>query len=213
MTSLKTEDLIAARKAGIQKLFQFEEDLAQYTGAPYAVVTSGCTHAIELCMRYDNPQMLAFSAFTYLSVPLLMHHLQISYVLTSEEWVGEYQFHGSRIWDSARRLEPGMYRPGTMQCLSFSHSKPMFLGRAGAILLDDEEAYRTMSLWRSDGRDLRITPWEDQPVFSPGFHYCPTLELCAQGSNQLANNFNPQSQKVEYPDCRNIQIVRDPRLE
>jgi hypothetical protein len=49
---------------------------------------------------------------------MLMHHLNISHVLTSEEWTGEYQFHGTRIWDSARRLEPGMYRPGQMQCLS-----------------------------------------------------------------------------------------------
>ena len=88
-------------------LFKFEQDLAAYTGAPYVVVTDGCTHALELCLRYDAPQMVAFTAFTYLSVPMLMNHLQISYVMTSEDWQGEYQLHGTRIWDSARRLEPG----------------------------------------------------------------------------------------------------------
>ena len=188
------------------RLFKFEQDLAEYTGAPYVVVTDGCTHAIELCLRYDRPQFLAFTAFTYLSVPMLMHHLQINYVLTSEEWTGEYQFHGTRIWDSARRLEPNMYRPGQMQCLSFGWSKPLNLGTGGAILLDDESAYHTLSAWRSDGRDLRIQPWESQGAFTPGWHYCPSLELCERGS-ELLPTITPANQKAVYPDCRNIQIV------
>ena len=189
-----------------EALFKFEQDLAKYTGAPYVVLTDSCTHAIELCMRYDCPQLTAFTAFTYLSVPMLMHHLQINYVLTSEQWTGEYQFHGTRIWDSARKLEPNMYRSGQMQCLSFGWTKPLYLGRGGAILLDDETAYRTLSAWRSDGRDLHITPWESQSVISLGFHYCPTLELCEQGS-RLLSMVTPQSQQVDYPDCRQIQIV------
>jgi hypothetical protein len=187
-------------------LFKFEKDLAEYTGAPYAVATDGCTHAIELCLRYDQPQMLAFTAFTYLSIPMLMHHLQVNYVLTSEIWTGEYQFHGTRIWDSARRLEPGMYQPGQLQCLSFGYSKPMYLGKVGAILLDDEEAYHTLSAWRSDGRDLHKTPWETQGVFAPGYHYCPMIEDCERGS-QLLPTVTPASQQVSYPDCRTLQIV------
>ena len=188
------------------RLFKFEQDLAEYTGAPFVVVTDGCTHAIELCLRYDRPQFLAFTAYTYLSIPMLMHQLQINYVLTSEEWSGEYQFHGTRIWDSARRLEPGMYRPGQRQCLSFGYSKPLCLGKVGAILLDDEAAYHMLSAWRSDGRDLRIQPWESQTKFGMGYHYCPTLDDCEQGS-QLLPKIVPQSQTITYPDCRNIQIV------
>jgi dTDP-4-amino-4,6-dideoxygalactose transaminase len=187
-------------------LFKFEQDLADYTGAPHVVLTDSCTHAIELCMRYDRVQQTAFSAFTYLSVPMIMHHLRINYILTSEQWAGEYQFHGTRIWDSARRLEPGMYRPDQMQCLSFGWSKPLHLGRVGAILLDDAEAYDIMSKWRSDGRDLRISPWDKQVEFGLGFHYSPTLELCALGS-KLLPTIAPQNQQVNYPDCRNIQII------
>jgi len=186
-------------------LFKFEQDLADYTGAPYVVLTDGGTHAIELCMRYDQVQQTAFSAFTYLSVPMLMHHLQINYILTSEQWTGEYQFHSTRIRDSARRLEPNMYRPGQRQCLSFGWSKPLQLGRVGAILLDDQEMHWTLSRWRSDGRDLHITPWDKQGSFGFGLHYCPTLELCEKGSN-LLKTITPQSQQVEYPDCRNISI-------
>jgi hypothetical protein len=187
-------------------LFKFEEDLAKYTGAPYAVVTDGCTHALELCLRYDQPQMLAFTAYTYLSVPMLMHQLQINYVMTTEEWSGEYQFHGTRIWDSARRLESGMYRSGQMQCLSFGFGKPMYLGKVGAILLDDEQAYKTFSRWRSDGRDLHVSPWQNEKEIYAGFHYCPTLELCERGS-QLLPSVEPAAQPGVYPDLRDITIL------
>ena len=186
-------------------LFKFEQDLAEYTGAPYVVVTDGCTHAIELCLRYDQPRFLAFTAYTYLSIPMLMHQLQINYVHTSEEWTGEYQFHGTRIWDSARRLEPGMYRSGQMQCLSFGFGKPLQLGKVGAILLDDEEAYHTLSVWRSDGRNLRVKPWQDQLEFGVGWHYCPIIDDCERGS-QLLHTILPTNQHVLYPDCRQISI-------
>jgi dTDP-4-amino-4,6-dideoxygalactose transaminase len=187
-----------------QTLFDFESALSEYTGAPYVVVTDGCTHAIELCMRYDQVKQTQFTAFTYLSVPMLMHHLNICYELVNEKWTGEYQFYNTRIWDSARRLEPNMYNPGTMQCLSFGWSKPLQLGKVGAILLDDVNAYRVMSRQRSDGRDLRI-PWESDSDLILGYHYCPTLELCQRGLEMLLTA-QPQSQAGIYPDCRNISL-------
>jgi hypothetical protein len=188
-----------------QILFEFEARLAEYTGAPHAVVTDCCTHAIELCLRYDQVRRTRFTAFTYISVPQLMHRLGITYGLTDETWQGEYQFSGTRIWDSARRLEPGMYRAGTMQCLSFGHGKPMTLGRCGAVLLDDARAYAWLSRARSDGRDLAVAPWQDQQQFDTGWHYCPTLETCERGLDLLATVI-PQCQTVQYPDCRELEF-------
>jgi dTDP-4-amino-4,6-dideoxygalactose transaminase len=137
-----------------------------------------------------------------------MHHLGIKYdYYTAEhrqQWVGEYKFEATRIWDSARRLERGMYRPGDMQCLSFGWTKPLQLGKVGAILLDDPEAYRIMSRQRSDGRDLNI-PWETETDLILGYHYCPTLELCTKGL-ELLPTVEPKSQPGVYPDCRNISI-------
>jgi len=189
-------------------LFDFESALAEYTGAPYVVLTDGCTHALELCMRYDNIESTTFTPYTYLSVPMLMHHLGIKYEYHTQEhrqkWTGEYKFEGTRIWDSARRLEPGMYRPGQFQCLSFGWTKPMQLGKAGAILLDDAEAYRKFSRQRADGRDLNI-PWETETDLILGYHYCPTLELCEKGLAMLPT-IEPKSQPGIYPDCRNILI-------
>jgi dTDP-4-amino-4,6-dideoxygalactose transaminase len=183
-------------------LFDFESALAEYTGAPYVVLTDGCTHAIELCMKHDQVKRTQFTAYTYLSVPMLMHHLNIEYELVDEPWTGEYQFYGTRIWDSARRLERNMYNSGTMQCLSFGWGKPLQLGKVGAILLDDASAYRKMSRQRSDGRDLNI-PWQDETDLILGYHYCPTLELCVKGL-ELLPTIEPKAQPGQYPDLRKI---------
>ena len=185
-----------------QALFDFESALAEYTGAPYVVVTDGCTHAIELCMRYEQVKECQFSAYTYLSVPMTLKHLGIEYTMLDETWSGEYHFKNTRIWDSARRLEHNMYRPGAMQCLSFGWTKPLQIGKVGAVLLDDPEAYRTMSRQRSDGRDLHI-PWITETELILGWHYCPTLELCVKGLELLPIT-EPKSQPGIYPDCRKI---------
>jgi dTDP-4-amino-4,6-dideoxygalactose transaminase len=186
------------------KLFEFEQALADYTGAPYVVLTDGCTHALELCFRYDKITHTEFSAYTYLSVPMLMYHLGIKFTLTDQTWQGEYQFESTRIWDSARRLEHQMYRPGQFQCLSFGWTKPLQLGKVGAILTDDFTAYKYLSRMRSDGRDLSI-PWQEETNLLLGYHYCPTLESCERGLKLLPNT-QPQNQKAVYPDCRLFKL-------
>ena len=188
------------------RILDFERTLAQCTGAPFAIMTDCCTHAIELCLRYERPKNLAFTAYTYLSIPMLMHKLAIEYRLIPEEWTGEYQFHGSRIWDSARLLRPGMYRSGQMQCVSFGHGKPLQLGRGGAILLDDANAYDVMIRQRSDGRDLAISPWQDQQVFRVGYHYRPTIEE-AERALELLPTVDPEPKYHPYPDLREIRII------
>ena len=187
-----------------QALFDFESALADYTGAPYVVVTDGCTHALELCLKYDAVCQTRFTAYTYLSVPMLMHHLGITFEFTDEIWQGEYQFENTRIWDSARRLEPNMYRSGQFQCLSFGWTKPLQLGMVGAILTDNADAYQLFSRQRADGRDLHI-PWESETELIWGYHYCPTLESCERGLTMLPTLI-PQSQLAVYPDLRKINL-------
>jgi dTDP-4-amino-4,6-dideoxygalactose transaminase len=189
-------------------IYQFEQALGALTGAPFVVMTDSCTHALELCLRYDKVKRCRFTAFTYLSVPMTMHKLDISYGLVPDnEWVGEYPILGTRIWDSARLLRTGMYRSGQMQCLSFGHSKPLDIGRGGAILLDDEVAYNKLIQQRGDGRDLKITPWESQKVFEVGYHYRPTIEEAVQALEKLPL-VNQESKYVVYPDLREI-IIKD----
>ena len=190
------------------KIKKFEEELAEFTGAPYAVMTDCCTHAIELCLRHDQVKEVVMTPYTYLSIPMTMHKLGIKYSYNDEEWTGEYSFGLTRIWDSARRMEKGMYRLGTMQCLSFGYDKPLHIGRGGAIILDDKAAYDTIIRMRYDGRDLNISPWQDQKEFQVGYHYKPTPEEAIQGLALLQGlrEFCPASKYVKYPDLRNITI-------
>ena len=192
----------------LDTILKFEQALAEYTGAPYAVMTDCCTHAIELCLRYNQVEQTAFTAFTYLSIPMMMHKLGIWYILNDEQWVGEYQFHNTNIWDSARRLERNMYRAGQMQCLSFGHNKPLHIGHGGAILLDNKEAYGILLRQRYDGRDLSIAPWAVQRTFMVGYHYRPAIEDAAIGLEKLSA-VNELPKYHSYPDLRNITIIGD----
>jgi len=192
------------------KIFQFEQALAEFTGAPYVIMTDCCTHAIELCMRYERVEFCTFTPFTYLSIPMLMHKLDIEYeyeVDDPAQWVGEYRFLSTRIWDSARRLEKNMYRAWQMQCLSFGHTKPLQIGRGGAILLDDKAAYDAMICMRYDGRDLNIQPWVAQQQFRVGYHYRPTIEEADRGLELLSQYQSQTPLLVEYPDLRTITIT------
>jgi dTDP-4-amino-4,6-dideoxygalactose transaminase len=193
------------------KIKEFEESLAEFTGAPYAIMTDCCTHAIELCLRHDQVKEVIMTPYTYLSIPMTMHKLGIKYTYADHEWqrwVGEYPFGLTRIWDSARRLEKNMYRPGTMQCLSFGYDKPLHIGRGGAILLDDKQAYESIICQRYDGRDLNIKPWIEQREFRVGYHYKPTPEEATQGLALLQGlmEFCPLPKHVDYPDLRTVTI-------
>ena len=190
---------------GFEKIAEFESALAKFTGAPYAVMTDCCTHAIELCLRYDKSSRVLFPAHTYLSIPMTMHKLGISYDYTDKQWIGEYQFISTRIWDSARLLKQDMYRPGQLQCLSFGHGKPLSIGRGGAVLTDDVEVYDTLKQQCYDGRDLTISPWQDQKVFRVGYHYKPTIEEAVRGL-ELLPTVDQGPKYHEYPDLRGLII-------
>jgi len=191
------------------KILEFEQALAKFTGAPYAIMTDCCTHAIELCLRYDRVRGLKMTPYTYLSIPMTMHKLGIDYVYMDEPeqtWTGEYNFVYTRVWDSARRLEADMYQAGQMQCVSFGHTKPLQIGHGGAILLDNKKAYNTMIKQRYDGRDLNITPWQSQKTFRLGYHYKPAIEDAVRGLELLEQYQSQAPVFVQYPDLRNITI-------
>jgi dTDP-4-amino-4,6-dideoxygalactose transaminase len=188
-----------------KKIAEFEQALGALTGAPFVVMTDCCTHAIELCLRYEKVTRVLFPAHTYLSIPMTMRKLSISYDYTDKLWTGEYQFIGTRVWDSARLLQLGMYRKGQMQCLSFGYDKPLNIGHGGAILLDDQQAYNILLRQRYDGRDLTISPWQEQQVFDVGYHYRPTIEDAVRGL-ELLPTIDQTPKYKEYPDLREITI-------
>ena len=192
---------------GFEKISEFESALAEFTGAPYAVMTDCCSHAIELCLRVDRVKRCSIPAHTYLSVPMTLHKLDIAFDYTDIEWLGEYQLTGTRIWDSARLLKQDMYRTGMLQCLSFGYDKPLAIGRGGAVLTDDVEVYDTLKRQCYDGRDLTVSPWENQKIFRIGYHYRPTIEEAVQAL-ELLPTVDQEPKPKQYPNLREIIIIK-----
>ena len=50
---------------------KFENDIAAFFGAPFAVAVDCCTHGIELCLRYKSIEKITVPTRTYLSIPFL----------------------------------------------------------------------------------------------------------------------------------------------
>jgi dTDP-4-amino-4,6-dideoxygalactose transaminase len=192
-----------------QAIFDFEDAVAEFTGAPYCVSTDCCTHAIEIAFRLSGyTKTVEFPGRTYLSVPMTMHKLRIPYQFIDTKWKDYYKFEGSRVWDCARYFKENMYVPGSIQCISFGRSKPLEIGQGGCLLTDDVELYRKASMMRYDGRDLRISPWIEQKEFQVGYHYYMRPEECVTGLNLLAERkFTTQLDKhFDYPDVSSISI-------
>lgn len=186
-----------------------ERELANFTNAPYVVATDCCTHAIELCLRHDKIKKLTSTCYTYLSIPMTFVKLGIKFSYTNEHWLGEYNFSGTRIWDSARLLHPKMYRKGQLQCLSFGNGKPIDNKRGGAILCGSKKDYDALKAMSYDGRNPKYNKWIDQKKFTLGFHY----NMPYEHAQNILNLFDLYKQKedhlprmVEYPDCRKIKI-------
>lgn len=190
-------------------LDQFEQTLCAYTGAPYAVLTDCCTHAIELCFRQQNISgTVGMPRHTYVSALMVLYKLNLTVNFTDEQWRHEYNYTGTNIWDSARGLDQHMYRSGQMQCLSFGHTKRLEIGHGGAILLDDHAAYQALKRLAYDGRDLSIRPWQNQVDWNVGYHYNMRLEDAVKGNHMLTAGklHSIQSQSVNYPDVSKLNI-------
>lgn len=191
-------------------LGDFERELCNYTGAPYAVPVDCCTHAIELCMRYQSISgTVTMPKHTYVSALMVLHKLGLSVEFTNESWTDEYCYGNTNIWDSARGLQENMYRPGQLQCLSFGHTKRLEIGRGGAILLDNYHDYVAIKRMAYDGRDLNIKPWQNQNQWNVGYHYHMRLEDAVKGkclleTGQLGSLENQRS--YIYPDVSVLNI-------
>ena len=194
---------------GYDTLTKFEEMLSEYTGAPYVVLTDSCTHAIELCIRYKKVGYASCASHTYLSVPMVLYKTKTQFQWDNSPWEYEYQLGRTTIWDSARAFDQGMYRNNQLQCLSFGHSKRLEIGHGGAILTNKQHEYTALKQMAYDGRDLTISPWQDQVNFSVGYHYNMRLEDASRGMWLLLNGTlkSKESQLVTYPDLTKIKII------
>ena len=188
----------------------FEQRVAKFFGAPYAVAVDCCTHGIELCMRQQKVTHFTIPKRTYISVPFLASKLGINFDWKDENWQDFYYLGGTNIIDAAVLWEPNSYVPGTFMCVSFQFRKHLSLGRGGIILTDDEESAILLKKMSYDGR-LPDIPWREQNIDTMGYHYYMTPETATLGLHKIDDAISTKPRKwtiEDWPDLTNMEIFK-----
>tara|TARA_B100001094_G_scaffold206281_1_gene200177 strand:+ start:2951 stop:3541 length:591 start_codon:yes stop_codon:yes gene_type:complete len=189
---------------------EFEKQVAEFFGSPYAVAVDCCTHAIELCLRDQEIKKISVPHRTYISVPFLASKLGIELRWRDEVWQDYYFIGDTNIIDAAVLWEKNSYIPNTFMCLSFQFRKHLSLGRGGMILTNDEEAALRLKKMSYDGR-LPDIPWREQDISSIGYHYYMTPETAQLGLQKLpaAISTKPKKWTIEdWPDLTIMEIFK-----
>jgi len=187
---------------------EFERQIAKFYNAPYAVATDCCTHAIELCLRYEGYNSIIIPTHTYISIPFTLEKLNLNWKFNYQEWENFYYLGNTNIIDAAVYWKQNGYIKNTYMCLSFQYKKHLSLGRGGAILLQNKEDYDILKKMSYDGRDLS-KPWSDQNIDTMGYHYYMTPETAMLGIEKLPEKVKEQP-KVwnykDYPDLNEMTV-------
>ena len=188
----------------------FENRIADFFGAPYAVSTDCCTHAVELCLRYKQVNQAKCPKNTYLSIPMTFSKLNIKWNFAKDRWK-EYYYITDEIIDAATMWRQYSYIPGTFMCISFQYKKHLSLGRGGVILLDNKEDRDALIKRGYDGRH-RDAPWAEQDISTMGYHYYMTPETAQLGLDKLSDAIStlPKIWGTEdYPDLTKLHIFKN----
>jgi dTDP-4-amino-4,6-dideoxygalactose transaminase len=188
----------------------FKNRLKEFTGAKYVVLTDSCSNAIFLSLKYLQKNSyipiqsteLLIPNRTYLSVPQSIINAGFTPIFNDKKWKGKYKIGNFPIYDCAVGFKPGMYKAGQYQCLSFQQKKALPIGKGGAILLDNYDAYVTLSRMAWDGRDSSIPVKDDKNIIH-GYHMNMIPDDAARGIlllNQFEFNKRQIKSYKDYPD-------------
>jgi dTDP-4-amino-4,6-dideoxygalactose transaminase len=205
---------------GIYKITdEFEQKLAAYTGAPYAITVDNASNAIFLALYYEkiSGQTITIPNRTYPSVPCEIIHAggKVSFQnINSKTIKGAYQLKPTKVWDSALRFTSNMYMPNTHMCISFTGPYKHFkLSKGGAILTDDYHANLWFRRARYSGR--RECSYHDDNFDMLGWNFYMMPELAARGlllMNQFYNiDGSPKHNEdleMPYPDLSKFEIYK-----
>jgi dTDP-4-amino-4,6-dideoxygalactose transaminase len=196
---------------------QFEDELARYTGARFAVTVDNASNARFLALMYEDikGQEITIPARTYPSVPCEIIHAggKVNFEPVEGNTIkGAYQLKPTRVWDSALRFTTDMYIPNTHMCISFTGPYKHFkLSKGGAILTDDRDAYHWFKRARYSGR--RECSYHEDNLDMLGWNFYMMPELATRGL-QLMNQFydmqgNPKHNEdlqLPYPDLSKFDV-------
>jgi dTDP-4-amino-4,6-dideoxygalactose transaminase len=188
----------------------FEKTIADFYGAPYAVATDCCTHAIELCLRLIKPMAVTCPKHTYLSIPMTFEKLGLTWEFQDYDWQDYYYIGNTNVVDAAVLWKANSYIDNTFMCLSFQFKKHLNLGRGGMILTDNQEAATKLKKMSYDGR-LPDALWKDQDIDMMGYHYYMTPETAESGIEKFQQVKNLESKRwsnQDYPDISKMKVFK-----
>ena len=207
---------------GVYKVTEeFEEKLADYTGARFAVTVDNMSNALFLALYYEHnvikltKDTITIPSRTYPSVPCEIIHagLKVEFEpVEGQTLKGAYQLKGSNVWDSALTFTADMYKPNTHMCVSFTGPYKHFkLSKGGAILTDDVDAYRWFKRARYSGR--REVSYHEDNFDMLGWNFYMMPELAARGLLLMNQFYNMDGTKkhnedleLPYPDLSKFEI-------
>ena len=167
----------------------FEEEIANYTGAPYAISVDSCTNALFLICKYVGVEEVTIPSKTYLSVPQSIIHAGGEVVFDrrpeTNHWKGIYQLKPYPIYDAAKRLTSNMYITGTFMGLSFHIKKLLPIWKGGMILTDNAEAADWFKKARYEGRSEKY--YKEDDITFHGWNMYMTPQQAAQGLAMFQN--------------------------
>lgn len=172
-----------------------EDALCEYSGSKFAVALESGSAAILLSLFWFKEKkgelgVVQCPKFSYPSIPCSIILMGGKVQFTDEKWDGIYRLNPYPIIDGALRFRKGMYKPGTFHMIS-AHQKKIFnLGRGGAILLDDKEAYEWLKRARFDGRAAK--PLREDLLTQLGFNVYMEPTTAARGIQWLQANWNKE---------------------
>ena len=168
-------------------------------------------------MISDSRFKIHLPSHTYPSVPCEVIHAgaKISFKSSSDTILGAYRLYPTKVWDSALRFTSDMFIPNSHMCVSFTGPyKHLKLGKGGAILTDDEHAYKWFKKARFSGRDecsYHTDNFDKDPVIGWNFYMMP--EIAARGLLLITQFYNqdgtPKSNpdlELPYPDLSKFKI-------
>ena len=203
---------------GIYKITEeFEQALAEYTGAPYAITVDNASNALFLAMKYENVEgkTITIPNRTYPSVPCEIIHAgaKVKFKKVRGKSIkGAYQLKPFNIYDSALRFTADMYIPNSHMCISFTGPYKTFkLSKGGCILTDSYEAYLWFKRARYSGR--RECSYHDDNFDMLGWNFYMMPELAARGLLLMNQFYDFDGKKkhqddiqMNYPDLSKFKI-------
>ena len=167
----------------------FEEEISQFTGAPYVITVDSCTNALFLVCKYLNVKEVTIPSQTYLSVPQSIIHAGGEVVFDkrpkTNHWKCIYQLKPYPIYDAAKRFTKDMYIRNSYMCLSFHIKKQLPIWKGGAILCDSKEAYEWFKKARYEGRSEKY--YKEDDITFLGWNMYMTPQQAAHGLAMMQN--------------------------